>query len=167
MAETNENPSGQRIENIKTYHCLCNTFILATTYDLIALPSRASPAQDQALILPFSFGSLAGSDAMTDGESSLTAGPGLGGAGYSYVTNITQDAKPVIVRREDGFEKRRLQRCKRCKLVIGYQLDETQFSESDIRADQLWYLLPGGLVSTSDMRESRPAVVPEWTREEP
>ncbi|PGH09234.1 hypothetical protein AJ80_07711 [Polytolypa hystricis UAMH7299] len=37
------------------------------------------------------------------------------------------DRKPVIIRRSDGFEKRLCLRCGRCRVVVGYVLDEVHF----------------------------------------
>ncbi|KAI9750642.1 MAG: hypothetical protein M1815_001677 [Lichina confinis] len=53
-----------------------------------------------------------------------TNGPGQG---YSLLLSTVQDRRPLIVRREDGFEKRWLWRCGRCRVVVGYQLDPIHF----------------------------------------
>ncbi len=50
--------------------------------------------------------------------------------GYSLLLSTTLDRRPVIVRREDGFEKRWLWRCARCRVVVGYQLDSIHFTSS-------------------------------------
>lgn len=64
-----------------------------------------------------------------------------------------------MIRREDGFEKRTLLRCGRCKLVVGYSLSPSEDSGSQARQT---YLLPGGLVSTADMATGAAAETPPW-----
>jgi len=47
---------------------------------------------------------------------------------YTILLSTTlPDRKPVIIRRQDGFEKRLLLRCGRCRVVMGYLLDEVHF----------------------------------------
>ncbi|KAE8871276.1 hypothetical protein PTNB73_02735 [Pyrenophora teres f. teres] len=63
-----------------------------------------------------------------------------------------QDRQPEIITSQDGFEKRYLQRCGRCSLVVGYQLDWQQFAvDRTGRREDYVFLLPGGFVKTSDM----------------
>jgi hypothetical protein len=75
-----------------------------------------------------------------------------------------------VVRREDGFEKRYLWRCGRCRLVVGYQVDEVHFRGREAegggvrgggasgRRAEVLYLLPGGLLSTEEMKVGGRAV---------
>ncbi|KAL1969835.1 hypothetical protein VTN77DRAFT_7344 [Rasamsonia byssochlamydoides] len=101
---------------------------------------------------------------------------------YTILLSTTiPDRKPTIIRREDGFEKRILLRCGRCRVVIGYVLDEEQRkikktqkkektqqqqpqTEGEIEKQeaeeeeeeeeddsQIAYILPGALVSTEDL----------------
>lgn len=57
-----------------------------------------------------------------------------------------------MVTSDSGFEKRYLQRCGRCNLVVGYQLDWQQFgAERAGRKEDLVYLLPDGFMTTSEM----------------
>jgi len=63
--------------------------------------------------------------------------------GYSLLLNTTVDRKPVIVRREDGFEKRWVRRCGRCRTGVGYMLEEE---------GKVVYLLEEGLVDTETLR---------------
>ena len=70
------------------------------------------------------------------------------------VTSTTIDRKPLIVRREDGFEKRWVWRCGRCRLGVGYSLGDGGVGEAGEKG-KVVYLLPGGLVGTRDMREGR------------
>ena len=66
------------------------------------------------------------------------------------------DADPVVLKLDDGFEKRYAARCKRCDIQIGYWLDKSQFEpEQKGRREDVMYLLPGGLMSTDEMREKR------------
>ena len=113
---------------INTYHCICTTLILATTHNLETLPTRAAPVQDRSAILPLA----------PEGTAATPA---------SSLHNVTEDRKPIVVRREDGFEKRDLLRCNRCNLPVGYKL-----VDSEAGADVL-YVLPDGLVTTEKMKE--------------
>lgn len=124
----------------QAYHCLCTTLVLATNYDLESLPLRAEPALDRAKIL------------LVDAE-------------HAILHNIDEDRKPVMIRRQDGFEKRALLRCKRCSLVVGYKLDEAQFDGEGTKAEQLVYLLPGSLMSTEDMKEGKTLSAPAWAQQ--
>lgn len=73
------------------------------------------------------------------------------------------------MRREDGFEKRYLYRCGRCRLVVAYELDEIHYSTAQTadamdvdtkdgtaaaRAKTL-YILPGGVMSTDAMASGK------------
>lgn len=91
---------------------------------------------------------------------SLSQG-GAGGAGAG--------GKDVVIRREDGFEKRRLYRCGRCGVVVGYEvlgedgkgrgrifdrgIGDGDRDEDGERAfeGKILYLLKGGLMSTEVM----------------
>ncbi len=91
---------------------------------------------------------------------------------FAFLLGCLLDRKPIVVRRSDGFEKRYVQRCGRCKLVVGYQLDWAQFpitsgtDKSGQREDEnqqqqterregrradVVYVLPGGLMDTQEM----------------
>ena len=63
---------------------------------------------------------------------------------YSLLLNTTLDRKPVVVRREDGFEKRWVRRCGRCRTGVGYGLEEKA---------SVVYLFEEGLVETKVLRE--------------
>jgi len=65
------------------------------------------------------------------------------------------DRKAVMIRKEDGFEKKYIHRCGRCNLTVGYQLDWSQWPE-DGRAGRgrrldVVYLFPGCLRGTEEM----------------
>ncbi|OJD18791.1 hypothetical protein AJ78_01198 [Emergomyces pasteurianus Ep9510] len=101
---------------------------------------------------------------------------------YTILLSTTiPDRKPTMIRREDGFEKRLLLRCGRCRVVMGYALDEVHFADhkfgagarargergsgeaekEDVeegerertrkKAEEVVYVLPGSLVETGDM----------------
>jgi hypothetical protein len=69
-------------------------------------------------------------------------------------TRIEKTAE--VISSNEGFEKRYLQRCGRCSLVVGYQLDWAQFSvEKSGRREDYVFLLPGGFMTTSEMITGR------------
>jgi hypothetical protein len=88
--------------------------------------------------------------------------------GYSMLLGMAPDKRVTIVRREDGFEKRVLWRCERCRVGVGYEL-QTQGEEAMeglVEGDgregkgkgreeeyegKVMYLLPGGIMSTDVM----------------
>ncbi|KAI9704774.1 MAG: hypothetical protein M1836_006554 [Candelina mexicana] len=178
---------------IQTYHCLCTHLVLASTHSLTSLPHRSSPGLDKALILPLPPPPQSTSDSeSSDSEGTPEAeGPPSqeilprkkkakrtkdNELGYSLILAMTLDRKPVVVRREDGFEKRYLWRCGRCRLVVGYQLDDIHYTTTSTAGvgkegdgkrgvgDQegkgkgrakVVYLLPGGLLTTEDMKAGK------------
>lgn len=72
---------------------------------------------------------------------------------------MNKDNKATIVRREDGFEKRVLWRCARCRLVVGYELmgqdrmdiDGGNGKEKEGYKGKVMYVLPGSMMSTDVM----------------
>ncbi|GFF51095.1 hypothetical protein IFM46972_09208 [Aspergillus udagawae] len=87
------------------------------------------------------------------------------------------DRKATLVRREDGFEKRRFLRCGRCRVVVGYFLDAVHFpvangkgedvveGEGPDQEPRVVYLLPGALMETEIMgdEEKLRAMDREWS----
>jgi hypothetical protein len=87
--------------------------------------------------------------------------------GYTILLGMVPDKKITIVRREDGFEKRVLYRCSRCRLVVGYELQTQRQSGDAMELDggekgkgreegyqgKVVYLLPAGILSTEVMME--------------
>jgi hypothetical protein len=91
------------------------------------------------------------------------------------LSTLLPDAAPIIIRREDGFEKRVLLRCGRCRVVVGYKLppanittaptaeeeedEEEEEEEYDDenglttkgKGEKAIYLLPGSIVGTEDL----------------
>lgn len=49
---------------------------------------------------------------------------------YTLILSLSKDRAAMIITREDGFEKRWIWRCGRCRLVTGYQLDDAHFANS-------------------------------------
>lgn len=97
----------------------------------------------------------------------------LSNPGHTLLLSTTLDRRPTMIRRSDGFEKRYLLRCGRCRLVVGYELDAEHYTASaevnggaaeavdaetgnetgpeDKERTKLVYLLPGGIMSTEVM----------------
>ncbi|KIX93524.1 uncharacterized protein Z520_10702 [Fonsecaea multimorphosa CBS 102226] len=140
--------------SIHTYHCLCTTLVLTTAHDLNSLPRRNEPVQDGALILapPVNI------------SRAETLEAQLSESATSVLLNVAPERRPVMIRREDGFEKRTLLRCVRCKLVLGYNLDESHFEQQEGDPRPV-YLLPGGLLSTQDMVEGKQPETPLWAEQ--
>jgi len=141
---------------IHTYHCLCTNIIVATTTPLPDLARRSSNSLDRAYILqlpsPPTTHNDDGSDSEGDHERSTARATS---SHYALLLATTLSKKAQIVTRTDGFEKRYLQLCGRCRLPIGYQLDWGQYGEKEGRKEDVVYLLPGGLVSTEDMARGK------------
>ncbi|KAK5055975.1 hypothetical protein LTR84_012525 [Exophiala bonariae] len=134
----------------KTYHCLCSNLVLATAHTLESLPRRNEPVQDNALILPPATSISVSSDIETEDALSQST--------PSALLNVLPDRRPIVVQREDGFEKRILLRCGRCRLVLGYAMTALQGSSPV-------YLLPGSLVETSEMSKGTRPEVPAWAEQ--
>lgn len=111
---------------VYSYHCICTAPVLITPQSLSKFTHRSPPVQDQAFIIPLSSSSP------------------------SRIHNLDVDKRPTIIVREDGFEKRLLLRCTRCQVVVGYKLAESHFEDAAM-AEEVVYILPGGLVDTGDM----------------
>jgi hypothetical protein len=149
---------------IQTYHCICSSLLLASTHTLSNLPTRSNTTGglDNALILPLPQAPTPNpSDIELNGNLTSTIAP----EGYTLLHGISADRKITIVRREDGFEKRLLHRCTRCKLVVGYELQNqggdaiegVEIEEGEGKgkgytyAGKVLYLLPAGIMSTDIM----------------
>lgn len=75
--------------------------------------------------------------------------------------SLKETSNAIMVRREDGFEKRYPSRCTRCNLVVAYHLDWSQFATDEQseqirnqkeRRDDVLYVLPGSVLTTEKMR---------------
>ncbi|KAF1830730.1 hypothetical protein BDW02DRAFT_88408 [Decorospora gaudefroyi] len=137
-----EKISLQASNTVYTYHCLCSHLLLATTTPLPSLPVRKH-AHDAAHIMP-----------LPPQPPTPTTNDH-----YGLLLSTHQDRVPEMVTSDQGFEKRYWQRCGRCALVVGYQLDWRQFEEEEEegererggRREDCVFLLPGGFVKTADM----------------
>ncbi|MCJ1370616.1 hypothetical protein MMC20_001829 [Loxospora ochrophaea] len=69
---------------------------------------------------------------------------------YSLLLNTTLDRRPVVVRREDGFEKRWVRRCGRCRVAVGYGV-EGEGRGGKGGEGKVVFLLEGGLVGTGEL----------------
>ncbi|KAF4161568.1 hypothetical protein CNMCM6069_003474 [Aspergillus lentulus] len=186
----------QRLK-VHTHHCrFCNHLLLATTRTIATLPRRKAPAQDNALILPLPHADEDEDDddeeepdATTSPEPNRTERTESEGQDdrqrrkqkqkhYTILLSTTlPDRKATLIRREDGFEKRRFLRCGRCRVVVGYFLDAVHFPVAHGKgedvgevegADQeprVVYLLPGALMETEIMsdEEKMQAMDREWS----
>lgn len=140
---------------LNLYHCLCTNLVLATTYNLSDLPQRAKPCLDAAYILPWPAGGGHLDLDDLDANEDLPARHD-----HTFVLSF-RSGQPIMIRGEEGFEKRYPLCCDRCKLVVAYQLDHSQFSQeteqvtaAGTRHDVL-FVLPGGLVTTAEMKEGK------------
>lgn len=146
-SSTQEKLSLEASNTVYTYHCLCTHLLLATTTPLPALPTRQS-CIDKAHIMP-----------LPPPPSSLPKNRHAQqppNDHYGLMLSTIPDRQAEIIQSDEGFEKRYLQRCGRCSLVVGYQLDWQQFAATEGasqsgRREDVVFLLPGGFVSTSEM----------------
>ncbi|KAK6496505.1 hypothetical protein TWF481_002521 [Arthrobotrys musiformis] len=84
---------------------------------------------------------------------------------YTLLLSSIRDRRPCVIRREDGFEKRLLWRCGRCRLIFGYQIYDESLEElskgggdephkerkSLSNKNYYVYILPGGLTTAAGM----------------
>jgi hypothetical protein len=171
MDELPSTASTDQSSRIRTYHCICTTLLLASTYPLDSLPRRAPPSLDQAYILRTS-ATPQSSELINPNQLdfSIEVASALRdiASGFSLLFSTTTDRAPIIIRGEDGFEKRTLVRCGHCSLVIGYQLDAGHYGGNaeaqEQRAREVVYLLSGGLVESEDLKAGRKPKTAEWDR---
>ncbi|KAF8429552.1 hypothetical protein EV426DRAFT_570620 [Tirmania nivea] len=120
-----------------------NHLLLAITLPLGSLPRRQPPSLDRAHIAPLpppprspdsdrSSPDASSSDSEHDDDDDDDAAAGArprarAQKDYTLLLSSTRDRAAKIVTREDGFEKRYLWRCGRCKTVYGYQLDDVHY----------------------------------------
>lgn len=149
--------AGAKTPSVNTYHCICTNLVLATTLALPALPRRAKPCLDSAYILPRPSAHLTAAELDVDDfdADEIQAG----GQGLTFLLSLNTDT-PIMIRGDEGFEKRWPLRCGRCKLVVGYQLDSGQFGHEAGKAttgreDGVIYLLPGSVVTTAEMKDGK------------
>lgn len=58
--------------------------------------------------------------------------------------------KAVVVQRADGWERRRVWRCGRCGVGVGYEIEEGEDGRN-WKEGKVMYLLEGALVETGEM----------------
>lgn len=181
--------------SIYTYHCnYCSHLLLATTHNIATLPHRKAPGLDNATILPLPpaprevANNVEGENSESEytseeSESETEQNKQAEEAGvprrrrskqkdYTLLISCPKETKARVITREDGFEKRYLHKCGRCKLPIGYQLDDAQFDVAakggnagqsseggepkKKRRTKYLYVLPGSLVSSQDLTGKEP-----------
>jgi len=146
--------------SVQTYHCICANLVLATTF-----PFTQYRKLDKSTILPIprlsqsQEAALAGHETQdsTDDDQDLASDSITQLVGISVIDSQA----PLLIRSDEGIEKRYLLRCSRCKLTLGYQLDwdqystKGQFSDSvkNGRRDDVLYLLEGAVASTEAMQD--------------
>ncbi|KAH8729048.1 hypothetical protein GQ44DRAFT_768902 [Phaeosphaeriaceae sp. PMI808] len=141
-----EKISLQASNTVYTYHCLCSHLLLATTTPLPSLPKR-NHCLDKAHIMP-----LPPPPVPTSRKNSRGAQQPAPSDHYGLLLSTRIDKVAETITSDDGFEKRYLQRCGRCALVVGYQLDWQQFAvDRTGRREDYVFLLPGGFMTTSEM----------------
>ncbi|TGO81060.1 hypothetical protein BPOR_1382g00010 [Botrytis porri] len=168
---------------INTYHCAyCTNLLLATTHTISTLPKRKGTG-DGSFILPVSgvapgFGRQ-GEGRERDGDAMDITREGISADGeevkdgeeqeplpsygYTNLLSLTQPSKQVIIRKEDGFEKRGVWKCGRCAVAVGYEVwgegnggDKGKEVEGEEGFEgKILYLLRGSLISTAVMRSGK------------
>ncbi|KAF2746196.1 hypothetical protein M011DRAFT_379591, partial [Sporormia fimetaria CBS 119925] len=130
-------------DTVYTYHCHCTHLLLATTTPLPALPVRQN-SLDKAHIMPLPPAPTAHTRFSQEPKAVNH---------YGLLLSTALDGSAEMMQTDDGYEKRYLQRCGRCNVPVGYHLDWLQFEQKEKsgRREDLVYLFPGGLVSTSEM----------------
>ena len=134
---------------MSTHHCPCTTLLLylPPSTPLSSLSHRQPPILDKAAILP-----------LPPSNSTSASSP------KPRIIHSTLDKKPLVIRREDGFEKRWLRRCARCGVVWGYELvepegqsrveDGGEGEEGKQRVGRVLYVLEEGVVGTVVLERS-------------
>ncbi|KAL4749123.1 hypothetical protein BDW72DRAFT_195163 [Aspergillus terricola var. indicus] len=173
---------------IITHHCrFCATLLIATTRDVSALPTRSKNAADGARILPLRSYELPPDIRTAEASAPSSENTEQERTQKNYTILLatnSRDRKPTLIRRSDGFEKRFFLRCGRCRIPVGYFLDEVHFpvsgglkgaaagpgldntgvQEGEEGEDRAVYLLPGALMETEIMsdEEKMKAIDREW-----
>jgi hypothetical protein len=137
--------------DLKTYHCICSQLVLVSTDNLDDYARRSGESLDKAHIIP-----LISIPNISDQPEPSPSHSGPRPTSYAILLNASPESKSTIIRRSDGFDSRYQCRCVRCNLVVGYQLDKSQFDDgvSGPREDII-YILPGAVVTTAEMVEGK------------
>ena len=125
---------------IKTYHCICAQLSCALFGTLAYCPKRSKDGAAICPLIPNNATTLSSSPE----PSSLILSP-----------DTSTDSEPVVVKLEDGFEKRYFVKCGRCGLRVGYFLDGASFGEGKEvgKKGDVVYLLDGALTGTDEVRD--------------
>ena len=161
-----ESPDGntRAVENFEahTYHCLCSELVLSSSHMISHYARRSGDGLDKAHIMPLlhPLDESKSDENVHQQESEVREGASTlanPSDGVALLLNTSLDRKPIVVRREDGFEKRYMQRCSRCRLIVGYQLDKSQYDDYTVfgRREDVVYILPGAVMSTEEMSEGK------------
>jgi hypothetical protein len=131
---------------VYTYHCLCTHLLIATTTPLPSLPTRQN-SLDKAHIMPLPPPPTA-STTLNKHKNTAALNDH-----YGLLISTKLQPQPEMLCTDAGFEKRYLQKCGRCALTVGYQLDWAQFGDEKKvgRREDVVFLLPGGFVTTREM----------------
>jgi hypothetical protein len=140
---------------VHTYHCaFCSHLLLASTHLFHTLPTRQPPALDRAIIVPLppppkSLGQE--EEEAEEGEEGDEDAEGA--SGYTLLLTLLRDRLSRIVAREDGFEKRIVWRCGRCRVVVAYQLDDVHYAgETGKKRKGRWlFVMPGAVVRSEEL----------------
>jgi len=144
--------------SVQTYHCICTNLVLATTF-----PFNHHRQLDRAIVLPNPSlsprqeAALAGDETNSSVEDNHIPEPD---SITQLVGSSVRDSQPLLIRSDEGIEKRYLLQCSRCRSILGYQLDWNQFeaqSEGSVtakngRRDDVVYLLEAAVLTTQAMR---------------
>ena len=117
----------------ESYHCICGTLVLVLPgyANLAELPRRKAEGLQETPILVI--------------KSDIDP--------QSAMLNSTLNKTAQVVRRPDGFEKRWLWRCNRCKIPWAYELKVEQESEND-STGRMMCLLVDSLTSTEALKRA-------------
>lgn len=125
---------------VHTYHCICSELVIALFSPLEKLSKRQSDGSQICRMVSL--------DPVDDG--------------FILWTSVDVSEQPIVLKLEDGFEKRYAIRCKTCGLQFAYSLDWCCFREEQGKKEgdsgsrlNVVYLLAGGLMSTEDVKGGR------------
>jgi len=163
----------------QTYHCICTALVLATTFPLshrraldcsIILPCP-TPSPQVAALAGQTQANISEANAEQHAEDDETTDTPSPSMTLLLSTVPSSSLAPLLIRSDEGIEKRYPLQCSRCRLMLGYQLDWDQFgagikteegaegggrgggSGQTGRREDVVYLLEGAVMSTEDMRK--------------
>ena len=107
----------------QAHYCVCAQLLLSSSTPLASVPRRKG---DKAIILPLP-AEPASLTSQEDLHYALLARP----LDDYMFTRSGEEGPEVIVAVDDGFEKRSLLRCGRCKVIWGYALHQPGTGRSE------------------------------------